>query len=53
MNRGMSDDVSSWHLQPSGDWLRHATGDNGEALVDIQSETMREITRRSKAGSSR
>jgi Polyphosphate kinase len=53
MNRGMSDEVSSWHLQSSGDWVRRSSGDNGDLLVDIQSETMRDITKRSKAGSPR
>ena len=53
LQRGMSDEVASWHLQASGEWVRHAVADNGEALVDIQRETMTAIQSRHKAGSGR
>ena len=53
MERGMSDEIASWHLQASGEWVRHAVADNGEALVDIQRETMKAIQSRNKAGSNR
>jgi polyphosphate kinase len=53
MDRGMSDDVASWHLDVSGEWVRHAVADNGERLVDIQKETMSAITARHKANTSR
>jgi polyphosphate kinase len=53
MERGMSDDVASWHLDVSGEWVRHAVADNGDRLVDIQKETMSAITARHKASTSR
>jgi len=40
LNKGMGDDVSSWHLQPSGEWVRHATDKDGTPLPDIQNDTM-------------
>ena len=40
LDRGLGDHVSSWHLQPSGEWVRHATDKNGEPLPDIQNDTM-------------
>ncbi|MDR9435170.1 RNA degradosome polyphosphate kinase [Pontimonas sp.] len=53
MERGMSDEVASWHLTSAGEWVRHAVADNGERLVDIQKETMSAIAARHKASTSR
>ena len=51
VTRGMSDDVSSWHLGPDGTWTRVALDYVGSPLVDIQDETMHRIAKRPKAGS--
>ena len=51
MARGMSDEVSSWHLQPDGTWLRVSKDVSGQPLVDIQDETMKKIVKRPKVGS--
>ena len=51
MARGMSDEVSSWHLQPDGTWLRVSKDASGQPLVDIQDETMKKIVKRPKVGS--
>jgi len=51
VTRGMSDDVSSWHLGPDGTWTRVALDSVGSPLVDIQDETMHRIAKRPKAGS--
>jgi len=51
VTRGMSDDVSSWHLGPDGNWTRVALDSAGSPLADIQDETMHKIARRPKAGS--
>jgi polyphosphate kinase len=39
----MSDDSSSWHLEPSGQWVRHKTP------IDVQDEFMRELASRKVA----
>jgi polyphosphate kinase len=51
VTRGMSDEVSSWHLGPDGTWTRVALDSAGSPLADIQDETMHRIARRPKAGS--
>ena len=51
VTRGVSDEVSSWHLGSDGNWSRVATNVDGTPLVDIQDETMHRIARRPKAGS--
>jgi len=51
VTRGMSGDVSSWHLGPDGTWTRVALDSVGSPLVDIQDETMHRIAKRPKAGS--
>jgi polyphosphate kinase len=33
---GMSDKTASWHLQPSGEWIRHHEDENGEPLINYQ-----------------
>ena len=35
-----SDDVSSWHLQPDGSWVRHLVDAEGNRLEDIQTSLM-------------
>jgi len=37
MAKGMSDDVSSWHLGNDGRWTRHSHDDEGNELIDLQS----------------
>ncbi|MCX8529969.1 MAG: RNA degradosome polyphosphate kinase [Rhodoluna sp.] len=39
----MSDESSSWHLEPSGEWVRHKTP------IDVQDEFMRELASRKVA----
>lgn len=51
VTRGVSDEVSSWHLGSDGNWSRVAANADGSPLVDIQDETMHRIARRPKAGS--
>jgi polyphosphate kinase len=51
VTRGVSDEVSSWHLGPDGTWTRVALDSVGSPLADIQDETMHRIARRPKAGS--
>ncbi|GAA3760320.1 RNA degradosome polyphosphate kinase [Microbacterium kribbense] len=45
----MSDTVSSWHLQPDGEWVRHSTTDSGKPFIDLQDRTMQNIMRRRRA----
>jgi polyphosphate kinase len=53
LDRGMGDEVSSWHLHPSGEWVRHATDKNGAPLPDIQNDTMTFFATRPRAGAKR
>ncbi|HET8957965.1 MAG TPA: polyphosphate kinase 1, partial [Microcella sp.] len=39
----MSDRTASWHLQPTGEWLRRATRDGDRALADLQNTMMSRI----------
>ena len=45
----MSDETSSWHLEPAGDWVRHHVSESGTPLVDLQERTMTQIQRRRRA----
>ncbi len=45
----MSDETSSWHLEPTGDWVRHHVSESGTPLVDLQERTMTQIQRRRRA----
>lgn len=45
----LSDGTSSWRLEASGDWVRHAEGADGKPLVDLQDRTMALIQRRRRA----
>jgi polyphosphate kinase len=44
----MSDGTASWHLDEIGVWTRHATDEDGEPLVDLQSATMQALTTRKR-----
>ena len=33
---GVSDDTSSWHLDPEGEWTRHSTDAEGRPLRNVQ-----------------
>ncbi len=43
--RGMDDATSSWWLEPDGTWIRHARGDDGEPLRDIQESLIKDKSR--------
>jgi len=45
----MSDDTSSWHLRPDGEWVRHSENADGRRLVDLQDRTMLTVQRRRRA----
>jgi polyphosphate kinase len=40
LNLGMSDEISSWHLQGDGTWKRFSVGLNGEHLAGLQDQMM-------------
>ncbi len=40
LNLGMSDEISSWHLQFDGTWIRLSVGPNGEQLAGLQDQMM-------------
>ncbi|MFT4219063.1 MAG: RNA degradosome polyphosphate kinase [Microbacterium sp.] len=42
----MSDETSSWHLGPDGEWTRHSLDANGKLLVDLQERTMARVQQR-------
>jgi polyphosphate kinase len=42
----MSETTSSWWLDADGRWERHARGENGEPLADLQDAVMRRTSRR-------
>ncbi|MFT3797028.1 RNA degradosome polyphosphate kinase [Microbacterium sp.] len=44
----MSDETSSWHLEPDG-WVRHSLDAAGEPLTDLQDDTMAQVQRRRRA----
>jgi len=46
MTLGMSDDVSSWHLSGDGRWTRHCLDANGKKLLELQSTTIENNTKR-------
>ncbi|RLK47421.1 RNA degradosome polyphosphate kinase [Microbacterium telephonicum] len=45
----MADITSSWHLGGEGTWTRHAVGEDGKALVDLQDKTMAQVQRRRRS----
>jgi len=51
MAMGMSDDVSSWHLDGDGQWTRHRLDAQGNELVELQGALIESnARRRRKAG---
>ena len=50
LDRGMSDDVASWHLDPSGQWHRHHLSAEGTPLVDLHSELITTYGARRRPG---
>jgi polyphosphate kinase len=52
LERGMSDEVASWHLDSDGHWQRRATTESGDRLVDIQEQSQVIFARRAKSGAS-
>jgi len=40
LNLGMSDEISSWHLQEEGTWKRFSVGLNGAHLASLQDQMM-------------
>jgi polyphosphate kinase len=48
LSRGMSDDHLSWSLDSEGVWTRHSLDKDGQALLDVQNETMTEIMSRKR-----
>ncbi|UYN85025.1 MAG: RNA degradosome polyphosphate kinase [Microcella sp.] len=49
----MSESTASWHLQPSGDWLRVHQDEKGEPLADLQNVVMSSIASRRRGGAAR
>jgi len=47
----LSDETSSWHLQPDGAWRRHNYADDGAPLEDMQNVLMKQISQRKRGGS--
>ncbi|GAB3602606.1 RNA degradosome polyphosphate kinase [Microbacterium aureliae] len=45
----MSDETSSWHLGPEGEWMRHHLSDEGKPLIDLQDRTMSQVQRRRRS----
>jgi polyphosphate kinase len=39
----MSDAASSWHLDSQGKWTRHQFGVEGERLIDVQDQIMKDV----------
>lgn len=50
LERGMSDEIASWHLHSDGQWVRHAEGPGGQPLQDIQDETMEKTLKKPRIG---
>jgi len=49
LDLGMSDQTSSWHLEPDGTWTRHPRDADGKPLRDMQQELIEAKRRRRKA----
>ncbi|MCB1299257.1 MAG: hypothetical protein KDB08_09795, partial [Microthrixaceae bacterium] len=45
-DHAMSDEISSWRLEPDGTWVRHARAADGTPLRDLQDLAMTEVVRR-------
>jgi polyphosphate kinase len=50
LDLAMSDETSSWHLNPDGTWTRHSRRDDGTPLEDMQNVLMRQISQRKRGG---
>lgn len=50
LDLAMSDETSSWHLNPDGTWTRHSRSDDGTPLDDMQNVLMRQISQRKRGG---
>ncbi|MBW8172579.1 RNA degradosome polyphosphate kinase [Ornithinimicrobium sp. Arc0846-15] len=50
MDRGFSDEVSSWQLNAEGHWNRVHLNEDGEPLVDLQTELIERYGARRKPG---
>ncbi len=48
LDLSFDDGTSSWWLQPSGEWERHAFDDEGEPLLDLQDVLIQSKRRRSR-----
>jgi len=46
----LSDETSSWHLEPDGAWTRHSRGADDAPLDDMQNVLMRQISQRKRGG---
>jgi polyphosphate kinase len=42
----MADTTASWWLGADGAWTRHARGEDGAPLLDLQTETARRVSAR-------
>ena len=49
-NLAMSDDTSSWWLEPDGTWTRHNRAQDGAPLQDMQNVLMKQISQRKRGG---
>jgi polyphosphate kinase len=53
LSRGMSPEHRSWSLDSEGVWTRHSLDKDGQALLDVQNETMTEIMTRKRGAPNR
>jgi polyphosphate kinase len=53
LSRGMSPEHLSWSLDSDGVWTRHSLDKDGQALLDVQNETMTEIMTRKRGAPNR
>ena len=49
----LSDDTSSWWLEPNGEWTRHHRAEDGAPLADMQNVLMKQISQRKRGGAGR
>ncbi|PSL36608.1 polyphosphate kinase [Labedella gwakjiensis] len=49
----MDEGTMSWYLDSDGTWVRHATGGEGQRLIDLQEKVMRSIATRRRSRSRR
>ena len=52
-DHAMSDQTSSWWLEPDGTWVRHARSADGTPLRDLQYLAMTEVVRRRRRRTTR